>query len=159
MGEVQTRKATPLRPAFDSPDKQSVSCHSKARTAIQPGSQPGSGRKLRRSIKLTPDPPNRIAPADALPDVVERVVSRRQLYPEDGDVVITRERVPCLNPFAQFPQPWRYRVVVRGEIGERPTFTSFPHAASEAEQIASQRAARVIIIEDDVPTVLADYRR
>ena len=127
--------------------------------------------KPRRSIKRPPDgdshPPanaltdglSRIAPADALPDVVERVVSRRQLQPEDGDVVITRERVPLLNPRSQFPQPWRYRVVVRGELGERPTFTSFPHAALEAEQIASERAARVIIIEDDVPTVLADYRR
>ena len=144
-----------------------MSDHRKARREIQPG----SAQKPRGSSKRSPagnsHPPadapldglSRIAPADALSDVVERVVSRRQFQPVDGDVVIRRERVPRLNPRAQFPQPWRYRVVVRGEMGERPTFTSFPHAASEAEQIASQRAARVIIIEDEVPIVLADYRR
>ena len=36
---------------------------------------------------------SRISPADALPDVVERLVSRRQYRPDDGDVLIIRERV------------------------------------------------------------------
>ena len=94
---------------------------------------------------------SRISPADALPDVVERLVSRRQYRPDDGDVLIIRERVPRLNPRAQFPQPWRYRVTVRGTI-EQYTFTSFPHAASEAEHVASTRNARVVYIEDGVPT-------
>ena len=102
---------------------------------------------------------SRISPADALPDVVERLVSRRQLQPENGDVVITRERVPRLNPHAQFPQPWGYRVTVHGETCEQRTFTSFPHAASEAEHLASTRNARVVYIEDSMPTVLGDYRR
>ena len=101
---------------------------------------------------------SRISPADALPDVVERLVSRRQYRADDGDVLIIRERVPRLNPRAQFPQPWRYRVTVRGTI-EQHTFTSFPHAASEAEHVASTRNARVVYIEDGVPTVLGDYRR
>jgi hypothetical protein len=148
---------------LDSPDNQSVSDHRKARRAIQPGSAQKPRGSSKRSPESNSHPPadapldgvSRIAPADALSDVVERVVSRRQFQPVDGDVVIRRERVPRLNPRAQFPQPWRYR----GEMGERPKFTSFPHAASEAEQIASERAARVIIIEDDVPIVLADYRR
>ena len=100
----------------------------------------------------------RISPADALPDVVERLVTRRQTTPEEGDVLIVRERVPRLNPRAKFPQPWRYRVTVRGAV-EHLMFTSFPHAASEAEHLASTRNARVVYIEDDAPTVLGDYRR
>lgn len=101
---------------------------------------------------------SRIAPADALPDVVERLVSRRPIRVEDGDVLITRERVPRVNPRAQFPQPWRYRLTVRGGT-VNTTFTSFPHAASEAEHLASTRNARVVYIEDDAPTLLGDYRR
>ena len=106
-----------------------------------------------------PDGPNRIPPSDALPDVVERLVSHRQFQPETGDVLITRERVPNVNPRAQFPLPWRYRVSVRGESSDHRTFTSFQHAASEAEQIASKRNSRVVYIEDDASTVLGDYRR
>ena len=101
---------------------------------------------------------SRIAPADALPDVVERVLSRRQFRPDDDDVLIVRERVPRVNPRAQFPQPWRYRVTARGTF-EQQTFTSFPHAASEAEHLASSRNGRVVYIEDGAPTVLGDYRR
>lgn len=102
---------------------------------------------------------SRISPADALPDVVERLVSRRHFRPDDHDVLIIRERVPRLNPRAQFPQPWRYRVTMRGSPVEKHTFTSFPHAASEAEHLASTRNARVVYIEDGAPTVLGDYRR
>jgi hypothetical protein len=100
---------------------------------------------------------SRISPADALPDVVERLVSRRQFRPDVGDVLIIRERVLRLNPRARVPQPWRYRVTVRGTI-EQHAFTSFPHA-SEAEHVASTRDARVVYVEDGAPTVLGDYRR
>jgi hypothetical protein len=93
-----------------------------------------------------------------LPDIVERLVSRRQFFPEDGDVLITRERVPSVNPHAQFSAPWRYRVTVRGHDRDQHTFNSFQHAASEAEQIASKGKARIVYIEDDTPSVLGDYR-
>ena len=115
--------------------------------------------KARPPTPVPPDGPNRIAPADALSDVVERLVPRRQFQSEDADVLITRERLPRVNPYARFPLPWRYRVAVRGETDGHHTFTSFQHAASEAEQIASKRNARVVYVEDEVPTVLADYRR
>jgi hypothetical protein len=94
-----------------------------------------------------------------MPEVVERLVSRRPITPEDGDVMIVRERVPRVNPRAKFAQPWRYRVTVRGGAIGQHTFTSFPHAASEAEHLASTRNTRVVYIEDDAPTVLGDYRR
>ena len=106
-----------------------------------------------------PDPPNRIPPADALPDVVERLVSRRQVQLEDGDVVITRERVPLVNSSPLYPVPWRYRVTVRGTDMDPHTYNSFQHAASEAEQLASQRKARIVYVEDNTPNVLGDYRR
>lgn len=108
-----------------------------------------------------PDPkgvPERIAPDDALPDVLERVVLRRQVQVELGDVVVTRERVPRLNPHATIALPWRYRVAVYPEPAGH-TYTSFQHAASAAEDLATGRHARVIYLETDQPTLLADYRK
>ena len=107
-----------------------------------------------------PDPnrPERIAPDDALPDVLERVLLRRQVQVEVGDVVITRERVPRLNPRATVAQPWRYRVAVYPEPAGH-TYTSFQHAASAAEDLATGRSARVMYLETDLPTLLADYRK
>jgi hypothetical protein len=84
--------------------------------------------------------PSRIAPADALPDVVERLVSRRQFRPDDDDVLIVRERVPRVNPRAQFPQPWRYRVTARGAI-EQQTFTSFPSAPPKRSRLPQRGTA------------------
>jgi hypothetical protein len=116
-------------------------------------------RSPKPRVPKQPDSVTRIPPAEALPDVVERLVSRRQIVAEDGDVLVIRERVPRLNPHAQFPQPWRYHVTVRGGTREAQTFTSFPHAASAAEQLASEQEVRVLYIEDDSLTVLGDYRR
>jgi hypothetical protein len=71
--------------------------------------------------------------------------------------VITRERVPRVNPYATFPTPWRYCVRHYPEP-QGAAFTSFQHAASAAEQDATSRNGRVIYIENQIPTVLADYR-
>jgi len=90
---------------------------------------------------------------------VERLVPRRQFQFEDGDVVITRERVPRVNPAPQFPLPWRYRVTVRGSNADPHTYNSFQHAASKAELLASQRKARLLYVEDNTPNILGDYRR
>ena len=106
----------------------------------------------------SPKRPVRVRPTESLPDILERIVPRRQVRIEDGDVVITRERVPRLNPYATSVAPWRYCVRVYPDP-QGTAFTSFQNAASDAEHHASARHARVIYIEDDAPTVLADYRR
>jgi len=112
--------------------------------------------------RQSPDPPGpkRIPPADDLPEAVERIISRRQILIEAGDVVIRRERVPRVNPMASAPTPWRFRVLVSpAPSGGGLVFTSFQHAASEAEQMAARGHSRVVYVEDDLPTLLADYRR
>ena len=103
--------------------------------------------------------PQRIPPDDAVPDIVERVVPRRNLRVERGDVVITRERVPGLNPFPIAPPPWRFRVGIAGQpVGTGATYNSFQHAASDAEQRAAANRLRVIYVEDESSSLLADYR-
>lgn len=104
-----------------------------------------------------PGAPRRVAPDDALPDVMERVVLKRQVHIEDGDVLLTRERVPRLNPYATLAQPFRYRVRVSPEPSGQ-TYTQFQHAAICAEDLATRRRARVLYIEADVLSVMADYR-
>ena len=106
----------------------------------------------------SPKTPVRVRPTESLPDILERIVPRRQVHVEDGDVVITRERIPHLNPYTTSPAPWQYCVRIYPDP-HGTAFTSFQNAASEAEHDASSRHARVIYIEDDAPTVLADYRR
>ena len=107
----------------------------------------------------SPKTPVRVQPTEALPDIVERIVPRRQVHVEDRDVVITRERVPPLNPYAAFAVPWRYCVRVYPEP-QGTAFTSFQNAASEAEHYATLHHARVLYVEDnEAPSVLADYRR
>jgi hypothetical protein len=88
------------------------------------------------------------------PDDVESRLS----LPREGDVLIARERLPRLDPHAPLSPQWRYRVTVFGRPKEAHTFTSFPHAASAAEQLASTHQVRVIYAEDGLHTVLADYR-
>jgi hypothetical protein len=44
-------------------------------------------------------------------------------------------------------------------VSEGNVFTSFQHAASTAEQLATDRRARLLFVEDDVTTLLNDYRR
>lgn len=105
-----------------------------------------------------PPGPRRIPPRDDVPEAVERIVPKRQVQPQRGDVIVRRERVPRLNPYALAAPPWRYRVTVFPDPSEGHVFTSFPHAASAAEQLATERHARVLYIEDDTSTTIADYR-
>jgi hypothetical protein len=111
-------------------------------------SRDGSGRSTRR-----------LAPADSPADAVERVAPRRQQL-HSGDVVITRERLPQVNPrpLSVGPQ-WRFRVQVHPEKYGKPLFNTFTVAASEGERLASERHARLMFVEDDVVALIADYRR
>jgi uncharacterized protein YbaR (Trm112 family) len=104
--------------------------------------------------------PKRIPPAEAPADAVERIVPKRHVQVEPGDVVVTREPVPRVNPLTTLArQPWRYRLALfpEGPEGYR-IFTSFQHAATEAEQVAAHRKARVMYVEDGIPSMLADHR-
>ncbi len=89
---------------------------------------------------------------------MERLVSRKQLRVEQGDVVIARESMPRLQPSATAHRWWFRVTVYLSPDGDGRVFTSFHHAASHGEQLASQRRARLLFIEDTVPTLLNDYR-
>ena len=114
--------------------------------------QPGKSKPAKSTSRTV-----RVSPGDTLPDVLERVVLRRQVKVEDGDVVITRERVPRLNPYATVATPWRYCVRIYPEP-QGHAFNSFQNAASDAEHLATARHSRVMYVEDAVPTLLTDYR-
>jgi hypothetical protein len=104
-------------------------------------------------------PPDRIPPVDDPAGAMERLVPRKQLRVERGDVVIARESMPRLQPSATAARWWfRVSVYLSPEADGR-VFTSFHHAASHGEQLASQRCARLLFIEDQSPTLLNDYRR
>jgi hypothetical protein len=55
---------------------------------------------------------------------------------------------------------WWYRVgVYPGPQAEGRVFSQFHHAATHAEQLASQQHARLLFVEDGAPSLLNDYRR
>ena len=116
-------------------------------------------KRSRSERRVRADPrPALVPPAETLPDVLERVVPRRHVKVAIGDVVITRERLPSLNPFTRLATPWRYCVRLYPDP-QGDGYTAFQNAASAAEQLATQRYARVVYVEDGTPTMLADYRR
>ena len=105
-----------------------------------------------------PSEPARIPPTDAEADAIERVAPKRPIQIARGDIVIVRERVPRVNQHVTV-LPWRFRVQVFPDpTKDRHVFNSFQHAAFAAEELASKARARVIYVEDHIPSVVADYR-
>jgi hypothetical protein len=102
----------------------------------------------------------RTPPSESPSEAVERLLPRWQLRLLPGDVVVAREPIPKVNPRPLSKEPqWRYRVSVHPEPQLGQTFTMFLHAASRAEELAVSRRTRIMFVEDDVPALLADYRR
>ena len=95
---------------------------------------------------------------DAPAEAVERIAGRRALKIAHGDVVVSREPLPKVNPRPLTAQPqWRFRVCIQGVHGSSQFFTSFTHAASRAEELATTKRRRLLLVEDDIPTLLANY--
>jgi len=89
-------------------------------------------------------------------EVVERILSRRQLLFEDGDVVIMRA--------AGLRSDTRsvYHLRLRGQGPLTARFVNFDHAAAAGDQLARARRVRLYYIDSDavqeVPHLLKDYR-
>lgn len=97
-------------------------------------------------------------PADAPAEAVERIAPRR-LQLETGDVVFSRELLPRVNPHpASQELQWRFRVCVEGQPGSSQFFTGFAAAGAHAEDLANRLRARLMFVEDDFPSLLADHR-
>jgi hypothetical protein len=100
-----------------------------------------------------PHPPPLVDPSEA----VERIVSRRQLLFEDGDVVIMRGPAGLRSDARSV-----YHLRLRGQGPLSARFVNFDHAAAAGEQLARDRRVRLYYIDSDavqeVPHLLKDYR-
>jgi len=96
-------------------------------------------------------------PAQVPAEAIERLSPRLKL--ERGDIALVREPLPRVNPRPLSTEPqWRFRVCIEGERGSSQFFTSFAAAAARAEEIAAERSARLLFVEDGVVALLANYR-
>ena len=122
-----------------------------------PGMERRRDKRLKRTDRTDPGP-TRIPPTADPAEAIERLVPRKQLRLEAGDIVIVREPMPRLQLSATGTLWWfRVSTYLAPEADGR-VFTSFHHAASHGEQLAAQCHARLLLVEDGVPTLLNDYR-
>ena len=112
------------------------------------GTQP-KGRK---------DRPQAIPPLTDPAEAVERIVPRRQLLIEDGDVLI----VPAPGALQYMPRQQIYGLRVRGEGPAAGRYVSFEHASAAGDELARRRRVRLFFLETDgpgdTPYLLKDYR-
>ena len=103
--------------------------------------------------------PDRLPPKDAPAEAIERIAGRKQLIIDRGDVVISREPLPKVNtnPMTRERQ-WQFRVCIQGVPHSSQFFTSFTHAALRGDELATAQRARLLLVEDEIPLMLADYR-
>jgi hypothetical protein len=112
----------------------------------------------------TPERTVRVVPTDDPAEAVERVLSRRQLIVEDGDVVIAREAVgfgrgTFGTESLRSPSSSTYRLIVRGERDDsRRVFATYERAIVDAEALAAEHRVRLFYDENGALTLLKDYR-
>jgi hypothetical protein len=117
-----------------------------------------------KDIELSERKPIRVAPIDDPVEAVERVLSRRQLLVEDGDVVIVRESAGILRGTFGIdslagPSSPMYRLIVRGQPDDsRRVFATYERAIVDAESLAAERRVRLFYDENGALTLLKDYR-
>ena len=103
-------------------------------------------------------------PTDEPAEAVERVLSRRQLLVEDGDIVIARESAGILRgtfgtDSLTGPSNQTYRLIVRGQPDDsRQVFATYERAAVDGESLAAEHRVRLFYDEDGALALLKDYR-
>ena len=103
-------------------------------------------------------------PTDDPAEAVERVLSRRQLLVEDGDIVIARESAGILRGTFGIdsltgPSSQTYRLIVRGQPDDsRQVFATYERAAVDGESLAAEQRVRLFYDEDGALALLKDYR-
>ena len=112
-----------------------------------------------------PDTLERLPPAADHAEAVERLVSRRQLIVEDGDVIVAREAAGLPSQRSSSasadvpPATSQYRLSLRGRPNDRARlFASYEHAVIDGEAYAARHRVRLFYVEDGVLTLLKDYR-
>ena len=103
-------------------------------------------------------------PTDDPAEATERVLSRRQLLVEDGDIVIARESAGILRGTFGIdslagPSTPTYRLIVRGQPDDsRLMFATYERAVVDGESLAAEHRVRLFYDEDGALTLLKDYR-
>ena len=101
------------------------------------------------------DLPHAVPPHEDPAEAVERIVPRRQLLVQDGDVLIVREAGGVADGSRLV-----YQLTIQG--GERlaDRFASFEHAAARGEDLATSRKVRLFYLEhkNEPPFLLKDAR-
>jgi hypothetical protein len=104
---------------------------------------------------VTPKPLPPARPAADFTEAVQRIVPRRHLVVQDGDVLISRAA-------SGFGSPGRlvYIIAVQGSGPTTDRFANFEHAAARGEELAKNRQVRLFYCEskDEVPMLLKDAR-
>jgi hypothetical protein len=118
----------------------------------------------RKRLKRPQRPIVRREPADDPAEAVERLIPRRQLIVEAGDVMIVREPAGVFRQRADLStQPTasnsQYRVSVHGRRDDRGrVFVMYDRAVMDGEAIAAARRVRLFYVENAGLTLLKDYR-
>ena len=101
--------------------------------------------------------PHPTAPLDDPTETVERIIPRRLLLLEDGDVLITRE-AGGLREGSRVV--YQLRIRGAGPIRDQ-RFASFEHAAARGEELATRAKVRLFYFESrqEPPFLLKDARR
>ena len=101
-------------------------------------------------------PPDPTRPLDDPAEAVERIVPRRQLLLEDGDVLIMRE-AGGLREGSRVV--YQLRIRGSGPIADL-RFASFEHAAARGEELATRAKVRLLYFESrqEPPFLLKDVR-
>jgi hypothetical protein len=125
-----------------------------------------SNRGNRRVQASSPERlPVQLAPAAEAAETVERVLTRRQLLVEEGDVVVMREVSGIWHAGPGLTSPTtvsrsQYRILVGGERDDESerVFARYDRAVMDAEILAADRRVRLFYSEGNALTLLKDYR-
>jgi hypothetical protein len=115
---------------------------------------------------ISPDrSPVKLAPGDDPAEAVERVLSRRQLIVEEGDIVIAREVAGIWHAGPGLTSPTtisrsQYRILIRGQREDEieRVFAQYDRAVMDGEVLAANRRVRLFYSDGNALTLLKDYR-
>ena len=123
-------------------------------------------RPSRPTPPSSPDrQPVKLTPAGDPAETVERLLTRRQLIVEEGDIVVVREVAGIWHAGPGLTSPTtvsrsQYRIVIRGQRDDEieRVFAKYDRAVMDGEVLAANRRVRLFYSEDNSITLLRDYR-
>jgi hypothetical protein len=122
-------------------------------------------RERRAQSRTSQRLPVQLAPAGDPAETVERLLTRRQLVIEEGDIIVVREISGIWHAGPGLTSPTtasrlQYRVLVRGQRDDEieRVFAKYDRAVMDGEVLAADRRVRLFYAEGDALSLLKDYR-